>query len=112
VEVLRLLGDHTRLATLAMLDGTDMSVTQIAQALDRPAPGVPQYLGQLRAGRLVKCRRDSTTVYYTQPDAHVAALVTNVQQHFEHVLYADQPPTRADQAGINQQATLARGGRR
>ena len=91
VEVLRLLADRTRLAILAMLDHTEMSVTAIAEALDRPAPAVSQHLAKLRAGRLVVSRRDGTTIYYSQPDEHVAALVTNVLQHSEHVLY-DVPP--------------------
>lgn len=91
VEVLRLLADRTRLAILAMLDGTEMSVTAIATTLDRPGPAVSQHLAKLRAGRLVTARRDGTTMYYGQPDEHVAALVTNVLQYAEHALY-DAPP--------------------
>nr|WP_232014284.1 metalloregulator ArsR/SmtB family transcription factor [Cellulomonas fimi] len=91
VEVLRLLADRTRLAILAMLDGTEMPVNAIAEALGRPAPAVSQHLARLRAGRLVTSRRDGTTVFYGQPDEHVAALVANVLQHTEHALY-DVPP--------------------
>ena len=39
-------------------------------------------------------RRDGTTMYYGQPDEHVAALVTNVLHHSEHVLYATPPHHR------------------
>lgn len=91
VEVLRLLADHTRLAILALLDGRELSVTAIAEQLGRPVPGVSQHLAKLRTGNLVTSRRDGTTVYYTQPDEHVAALVLNVLQHTEHDLY-DRPP--------------------
>lgn len=91
VDVLRLLADRTRLAILAMLDGTEMSVGAIAEALDRPGPAVSQHLAKLRAGRLLTSRREGTSVFYGQPDEHVAALVTNVLQHTEHVLY-DTPP--------------------
>jgi len=91
VDVLRLLADRTRLAILAMLEGTEMSVTAIAEALNRPGPGVSQHLAKLRSGGLVVARRDGTTIYYGQPDEHVAALVTNVLQHTGHVLY-DTPP--------------------
>jgi DNA-binding transcriptional ArsR family regulator len=94
VEVLRLLADRTRLAILAMLDGTEMSVTAIAEAVDRPGPAVSQHLAKLRAGRLVSTRREGTTVYYGQPDEHLAALVTNVLQHSEHVLYEVPPHHR------------------
>jgi len=91
VAVLRLLADRTRLAILAMLDGTEMSVTAIATALDRPGPAVSQHLARLRAGHLVTARRDGTTMYYGQPDEHVAALVTHVLQHAEHALYPAPP---------------------
>ncbi len=91
VDVLRLLADRTRLAILSMLQGTEMSVTAIAEALNRPGPGVSQHLAKLRSGGLVVARRDGTTIYYGQPDEHVAALVINVLQHTEHVLY-DAPP--------------------
>ncbi|MFC4554472.1 ArsR/SmtB family transcription factor [Georgenia faecalis] len=93
-EVLRLLADRTRLAILAMLAGTELSVTAIAEAVDRPAPAVSQHLARLRAGRLVTSRREGTTVYYGQPDEHVAALVRNVLQHTEHVLYPVPPHHR------------------
>ncbi|QAY63102.1 ArsR family transcriptional regulator [Xylanimonas allomyrinae] len=91
VEALRLLADRTRLAILAMLSGTEMSVTAIATTLDRPTPAVSQHLAKLRAGNLVACRREGTTIYYTQPDEHVAALVTNALQYGEHVGYVVPP---------------------
>ncbi|WP_125774575.1 ArsR/SmtB family transcription factor [Antribacter gilvus] len=91
VDVLRLLADRTRLAILAMLDGTEMSVSDIAEALDRPTPAVSQHLAKLRAGHLVTTRRHGRTIYYGQPDEHVAALVTNVLHHTEHALYATPP---------------------
>ncbi|GHH76218.1 ArsR/SmtB family transcription factor [Promicromonospora soli] len=94
VDVLRLLADRTRLAILAMLNGTEMSVTAIAEALGRPSSGVSQHLAKLRAGRLVTSRRDGTTIYYGQPDEHVAALVTGVLQHTEHMIYEVPPHHR------------------
>ncbi|PFG42596.1 ArsR family transcriptional regulator [Isoptericola jiangsuensis] len=94
VEVLRLLADRTRLAILVMLDGTEMSVSAIADTLGRPTPAVSQHLARLRAGHLVTSRREGTTIFYAQQDEHVAALVTNVLQHGEHVLYPSPPHHR------------------
>ena len=91
VELLRLLADGTRLSILAMLDGAEMQVTAIAEALSRPTPLVSQHLAKLRAGRLVTGRREGTSIYYTQPDEHIAALVRNILQYTEHALY-EQPP--------------------
>ncbi|MHB1010768.1 MAG: ArsR/SmtB family transcription factor [Propionibacteriaceae bacterium] len=91
VEVLKLLADPTRLAILALLDGAELSVGAIAAQLNRPVHGVSQHLAKLRSGRLVSTRRDGTSIIYTQADEHVAALVTNVLHHTEHLLY-DRPP--------------------
>ncbi|MGG5753504.1 ArsR/SmtB family transcription factor [Zafaria sp. Z1313] len=89
VEVLRLLADRTRLALLALLDGRELSVGALCGELDRPAPAVSQHLAKLRAAGLVASRREGTSVFYTQPDEHVALLVANVVQYAEHVLDAD-----------------------
>jgi DNA-binding transcriptional ArsR family regulator len=94
VDILRLLADRTRLAVLALLDGTEMSVTALAEALDRPTPAISQHLAKLRAGHLVTARRDGTTIYYSQASEHVSALVTNVLQHTEHTLYPVPPHHR------------------
>ncbi len=95
VGVLRLLADPTRLAILAMLEGAELSVGQIAEQLNRPTPAVSQHLAKLRSGRLVATRRAGTSVFYSQPDEHLAALVTNVMQHIEHRLYERPPHHRA-----------------
>ncbi|MBD3688713.1 winged helix-turn-helix transcriptional regulator [Nanchangia anserum] len=86
VEILRLLADRTRLAILAMISEGEMSVSAIAEALERPAPSVSQHLAKLRAGHLVATRREGTTIFYSQPDEHIAALVTNVLDHIDHML--------------------------
>lgn len=86
VEILRLLADRTRLAILAMIAEGEMSVSAIAQALGRPSPSVSQHLAKLRAGRLVATRREGTTIYYSQPDEHISALVSNVLDHIDHLL--------------------------
>lgn len=94
VEVLRLLADRTRLTVLQLLTGTEMSVTAIADALDRPVPAISQHLAKLRAGHLVTSRREGTSVYYAPATEHVEALVTNVLHHTEHTLYP-RPPHHA-----------------
>ena len=89
--VLKLLADPTRLAMLAMLDGRELTVSAIAAALERPVPAVSQHLAKLRAHGLVVARRAGSSVHYSQPDEHVARLVTNALQHAEHLLH-DSPP--------------------
>ncbi len=94
VEVLRLLADPTRLRILVLLRGAELRVGDLAAELDRPVPAVSQHLAKLRAAGLVVARREGTSVRYSQPDEHVAALVTNVRQHAEHLLYANPPHHR------------------
>ena len=89
--VLKLLADPTRLAMLAMLDRRELTVSAIAAALERPVPAVSQHLAKLRAHGLVVARRAGSSVHYSQPDEHVARLVTNALQHAEHLLH-DSPP--------------------
>lgn len=91
VDVLRLLADRTRLEILVLLSGGERAVGAIAAEVGRPVPGVSQHLAKLRGGRLVTTRREGTTVFYSLSSEHVDALVTNVIQHSEHVLY-DVPP--------------------
>lgn len=93
--VLKLLADRTRLSILAMLAEQEMSVTEIAQALDRPMPAVSQHLAKLRTAGLVGVRKEGTTNYYQSPSEHVSALVTNALQLGEHALYAEPPHHRA-----------------
>lgn len=82
--ILRLLADRTRLAILAMLDDGEMTVTSIAERLDRPVPAVSQHLAKLRAAGLVQVRKAGTMSYYSQPDAHLNQLVTHALHFSEH----------------------------
>lgn len=91
VDMMRLLADRTRLSILTLLVDEELSVGSIATRLDRPMPAISQHLSRLRAGQLVKTRKDGTTVLYSLTNGHVATLVQNVLQHTEHVLY-DVPP--------------------
>ena len=83
-EILRLLADRTRLAILAMLDEGELSVSTIAERLNRPLPAVSQHLAKLRTAGLVSVRKEGTTSFYSQPDAHLASLVTNALHYSEH----------------------------
>ena len=94
VDVLRLLADRTRLEILVLLAGGERAVGAIAATLGRPVPGVSQHLAKLRGGNLVTARRHGTTIYYALSSEHVGALVINVIQHSEHVVYAIPPHHR------------------
>lgn len=84
VDVFRMLSDATRVQLLwALLDG-EMSVSDLAEAVDKPAPGVSQHLAKLRMARLVSTRRQANQVFYRIENNHVRQLVSDAIYQAEH----------------------------
>jgi DNA-binding transcriptional ArsR family regulator len=84
VEVFRMLADPTRVQALWALVDREMSVNELAEHIAKPAPSVSQHLAKLRMARLVRTRRDGTTIFYTLENDHVAQLVTDAVFNAEH----------------------------
>ncbi|MGH3726255.1 MAG: ArsR/SmtB family transcription factor [Mycobacterium sp.] len=84
VEVFRMLADATRVRVLWALTGGELSVNELADHVGKPAPSVSQHLAKLRMARLVKTRREGTTVYYSLENEHVEQLVTDAVYNAEH----------------------------
>jgi DNA-binding transcriptional ArsR family regulator len=84
VEVFRMLADATRVQVLWALVGQEMSVSELAEHVGKPAPSVSQHLAKLRMARLVRTRRDGTTIFYTLENDHVGQLVTDAVFNAEH----------------------------
>jgi DNA-binding transcriptional ArsR family regulator len=84
VEVFRMLADATRTRVLWALVDREMSVNDLAEHVGKPAPSVSQHLAKLRMARLVRTRRDGTTIFYSLENDHVAQLVTDAVFHAEH----------------------------
>jgi DNA-binding transcriptional ArsR family regulator len=84
VEVFRMLADATRVQVLWALVGREMSVSELAEHVGKPAPSVSQHLAKLRMARLVRTRRDGTTIFYTLENDHVGQLVTDAVFNAEH----------------------------
>ena len=79
-----MLADATRVQVLWALVGREMSVNDLADHVGKPAPSVSQHLAKLRMARLVRTRRDGTTIYYTLENDHVGQLVTDAVFNAEH----------------------------
>lgn len=84
VEVFRMLADATRVQLLWALVRREMSVNDLAVHIGKPAPSVSQHLAKLRMARLVRTRREGTTIYYSLDNDHVAQLVTDAVYNAEH----------------------------
>ncbi|NMM91875.1 ArsR family transcriptional regulator [Rhodococcus sp. SRB_17] len=84
VEVFRMLADATRVQILWALVDTERSVNDLAERVGKPAPSVSQHLAKLRMARLVRTRREGTTVFYRLENDHVRQLVTDAVFNAEH----------------------------
>ena len=84
VEVFRMLADATRVQVLWALVDRAMSVNELAEHVGKPAPSVSQHLAKLRMARLVRTRREGTTIFYSLENDHVAQLVTDAVFNAEH----------------------------
>ncbi|MET0699814.1 MAG: metalloregulator ArsR/SmtB family transcription factor [Mycobacterium sp.] len=109
VEVFRMLADATRVQVLWALVDRELSVNELAEHVGKPAPSVSQHLAKLRMARLVRTRRDGTTIFYSLENEHVRQLVSDAVFNAEHAgpgipghhrserdvatLHAHQPPT-------------------
>lgn len=92
----RLLSDPTRLGILHLTADGELSVSALAEAIGRPGTAISQHLAKLKAQGLVQARRSGTTIYYSQPNEHIALLVSSALQLTEHALYPE-PPHHRDQ---------------
>lgn len=75
------LGNEARLNLLYLLDGTDMSVSQLADASNLSQPLVSQHLRVLRQAKLVAGCRNGKEVVYSLADHHVAHVVRDAFTH-------------------------------
>src|ERR1700756_2462183 len=84
VEVFRMLADPTRVRLLWTLIDGELSVNELADRIDKPAPSVSQPLAKLRMARLVRTRRAGTTIFYSLENEHVQRLVVDAVCNAEH----------------------------
>ncbi len=79
-----MLADATRVQVLWALVSREMSVNDLATHIGKPAPSVSQHLAKLRMARLVRTRRDGTTIFYSLDNDHIGQLVTDAVFNAEH----------------------------
>jgi ArsR family transcriptional regulator, zinc-responsive transcriptional repressor len=84
VEVFRMLADATRVQVLWALVDRELSVNELAEHVGKPAPSVSQHLAKLRMARLVRTRREGTTIFYSLENEHVRQLVSDAVFNAEH----------------------------
>ena len=78
--VFKALANAKRLFILHALSDKEMSVRDITRVMHVPMANVSQHLTVLRDARLVKTRRDGTTVFYRATDPRLIECCTTIER--------------------------------
>ncbi|MFC0187638.1 ArsR/SmtB family transcription factor [Fictibacillus aquaticus] len=84
-QCFKALSDPTRLRILNLLLLGEHSVNEIAEKLSLLQSTVSHQLRFLKNVRLVKFRREGTTIYYSNDDEHVIDLLRQSINHAKHI---------------------------
>ena len=83
-QTFKALGDPTRIRILNLLFNKECSVNEIVETLDIRQSTVSHQLRFLKNLRLVKFRREGTTLYYSHDDEHVMLILKQMIDHAFH----------------------------
>lgn len=83
-QTFKALSDPTRIRILHLLSEREYSVTQISERLSLLQSTVSHQLRFLKNLRLVKYRREGTTLYYSHDDEHVMNVLEQTIDHARH----------------------------
>ncbi len=83
-QTFKALGDPTRIRILHLLSNQECSVNEIAERLSLLQSTVSHQLRFLKNLRLVKYRREGTTLYYSPDDSHVMNVLEQTIHHAQH----------------------------
>ena len=82
-ELFKVFGDSTRIKILYVLVESDMSVGDIAQALNMTQSSISHQLRMLKQSRLVRFRREGKNIVYSLADDHVHTIMSQGLEHLE-----------------------------
>ncbi len=80
-QILKLLGDPTRMKIIFSLLNGEMCVLHIAEAVEVNQSAVSQQLRLLKDNKLIKSRRDGKNILYSIADEHVIDIVNLAKAH-------------------------------
>ncbi|PWI25427.1 transcriptional regulator [Kurthia sibirica] len=83
-QTFKALSDPTRIRILNYLCGKEKSVNDIANSLELSQSAVSHQLRFLKNLRLVRFRREGTTMYYAHDDDHIINLMHQAIDHAKH----------------------------
>ena len=85
-EFFKALAHPLRIRILELLIGGERSVLELQHALDADQPVVSQQLAVLRGKRIVRARKEGTTVRYAVGDPEIRALLEAARRIFNNQL--------------------------
>jgi len=83
-QTFKALSDPTRIRILYLISQKECSVNEIAKTLNLSQPNVSHQLRFLKNLRLVKYRREGTTMYYSIDDDHIVHMLYQTIEHSKH----------------------------
>ena len=82
-ELFKVFGDSTRIRILFVLFEAEVCVCDLAAALNMTQSAISHQLNILKRNKLVKCRREGKSMFYSLADDHVRTIVSQVMEHIE-----------------------------
>lgn len=83
-QMFKALGDPTRIRILNLICCQEYAVNDIAEQLRMNQSAVSHQLRLLKNLRIVKFRREGTTMYYSCDDEHIIQLLHQTIEHARH----------------------------
>lgn len=82
-DLFKVFGDSTRIRIMFTISDNEMSVLNIAEALNMEQSTISHQLRVLRQNKLVRVRREGKQIYYSLDDDHVKRII---EMGLDHVL--------------------------
>jgi len=81
-EILRAIAHPIRLSVIELLAGSEMSVSEIVEALGQRQAAVSHQLNLMKDKGILVSRRDGTKVYYRLDNPNIVKVLQCVQSHY------------------------------
>lgn len=82
-ELFKVFGDSTRIRILYAMFDSELCVSDIADRLQLSQSSVSHQLRILKSSKLVKCRREGKSIFYSLDDDHVRKIISMGLEHVE-----------------------------
>ncbi len=80
-ELFKVFGDSTRIRILFVLFEAEVCVCDLSQALNMTQSAISHQLRILKQNKLVKCRREGKSMFYSLADDHVRTIIAQGCDH-------------------------------